>query len=139
MVPRETILLDANVLVALTSPDHAHHRPAHTWMQRVVRFATCPLTQLALIRLLMQFGVRSVDAVAALEAIRSHRRHAFWPDDVEVDAQSMRAVIGHRQVTDGYLVALARRHGGRLATFDAGLAAVHADAVELLPTHDSEP
>jgi predicted nucleic acid-binding protein len=41
-------------------------------------------------------------------------------------------VIGHRQVTDAYLVALARHHDGRLATFDRGLAALHDDAVELL-------
>ena len=31
-------------------------------------------------------------------------------------------VIGHRQVTDAYLVALARHHHGRLATLDKGLA-----------------
>jgi predicted nucleic acid-binding protein len=41
-------------------------------------------------------------------------------------------VIGHRQVTDAYLVALARRHGGHVATLDAGLAALHGDDVLLL-------
>ena len=29
----------------------------------------------------------------------------------------MVGVIGHRQVTDAYLVALARRHGGHVATW----------------------
>ena len=33
---------------------------------------------------------------------------------------------------DAYLAALARSHGGRLATFDKGMAALHADVVELV-------
>jgi predicted nucleic acid-binding protein len=43
-------------------------------------------------------------------------------------------VIGHRQVTDAYLAALARQRGGRLATFDAGLAQLHPDVAQLVPT-----
>jgi predicted nucleic acid-binding protein len=30
-------------------------------------------------------------------------------------------LVGHRQVTDAYLLGLALRHGGRLATFDQGI------------------
>ena len=37
------------------------------------------------------------------------------------------AMLGHRQVTDSYLVALARTQGEQLATFDRGLAAANAD------------
>lgn len=45
----------------------------------------------------------------------------------------MPATVGHRQVTDAHLLALARRRGMRVVTFDAGLA-VLADGpdVELL-------
>jgi uncharacterized protein len=35
----------------------------------------------------------------------------------------------HRQVTDAYLAQLARGHGGRLASFDQGLAGLHHDVV----------
>ena len=43
------------------------------------------------------------------------------------------AVTGYRQVTDAHLLTLARRHGVRLVTFDAGLHALAgADGVELL-------
>jgi predicted nucleic acid-binding protein len=49
--------------------------------------------------------------------------HEFWPDDLPYDASILRGVLGHRQVTDAYLVALARRRRARLATFDAGLVA----------------
>jgi hypothetical protein len=41
-------------------------------------------------------------------------------------------VIGHRQVTDAYLAQLVRGRGGRLATFDHGLAKLHDDIAELL-------
>jgi predicted nucleic acid-binding protein len=37
-------------------------------------------------------------------------------------------------VTDAYLAALVRHHGGRLATFDRGLAALHADVAEAIET-----
>ena len=34
-------------------------------------------------------------------------------------------MVGHRQITDAYLVLLARKHGGILATMDEALAAIH--------------
>jgi uncharacterized protein len=42
------------------------------------------------------------------------------------------AIRGHRQVTDAYLAALARKHGAKLATFDQALALVHPDVAVLL-------
>ncbi|GLY63497.1 hypothetical protein [Amycolatopsis taiwanensis] len=47
---------------------------------------------------------------------------------------SLNGVLGHRQVTDAYLAQLARAHGGRLATFDPGLATLHTDIADLLQT-----
>ena len=47
--------------------------------------------------------------------------HAFWPDAVSLlDAGriSWSAVLGARQVTDAYLLALAVEQGGRLVTLD---------------------
>jgi predicted nucleic acid-binding protein len=40
--------------------------------------------------------------------------------------------VGHRQVTDAYLAALARAHRGRLTTFDEGLVAAHPDVAVLV-------
>jgi len=60
-------------------------------------------------------------------------RHEFWPDDAASDAVSFNGVIGHRQVTDAYLAHLARVRGGRLATFDQGLAKLHTDIADLVP------
>lgn len=41
-------------------------------------------------------------------------------------------MLGQAQVTDAYLAALARQHGGKLATFDRGLAALHSDVAVLI-------
>jgi toxin-antitoxin system PIN domain toxin len=125
-----TVLLDANVLVALVSPDHVHHEAAASWLAgHDDAVATCPITQLALVRVLMQLGVERPIAAAALDAVVANPRHEFWPDTVAVDATLLRGVHGHRQVTDAYLAALARAHDGTLATLDAGLAHTHPDVV----------
>jgi predicted nucleic acid-binding protein len=64
--------------------------------------------------------------VYLLESIFSLQRHEFWPDDVSYLDMSTTGIVGHRQVTDAYLVLLARKHGGSVATMDRALAAVHA-------------
>lgn len=50
--------------------------------------------------------------------------HEFWPDDISLldpkVADSAR-VLGPRQITDLYLVALAVRHRGRFVTFDTSV------------------
>jgi uncharacterized protein len=121
-------LLDANVLIALVVTEHVHHDAAEAWLERAEgAFATCPFTQTALARFLVREGRPPRDAAAVLAAIVGHPRHAFWPADLGVDAIAWDRVDGHRQVTDAYLAALARANGGRLATFDRGLAAVHPD------------
>jgi uncharacterized protein len=134
-----TALLDGNVLIALTVEDHVHHQPAEEWLhsqpQRL--FATTPITQGTLIRLLVRNGIPTDDAVDLLEAMTSHHNHRFWTDDAPYDSTVLRGVIGHRQVTDAYLAAQARARNGRLATFDAGLAAAHPAIVDLIPTNVS--
>ncbi len=57
----------------------------------------------------------------------------FLIDDVSLSDDDVPTMTGHRQVTDGHLLTLARRRGVRLVTFDAGILAL-ADTrdVELL-------
>jgi hypothetical protein len=132
-------LLDANVLVALADAAHVHHPAAVRWfLSSEVPFATCPITQGALVRLMLRLGTVPSAAAARglLEGFTQHPRHQFWSDDVAYADIDWRGVVGHRQVTDAYLAALARRHGGRLASFDRGLAALHADVVVLVDSDD---
>lgn len=128
-------LADGNLLIALTVADHVHHDVAVRWFDAAApELATCPITEGTLLRFLIREGVAAVDAVALLDVLRDQPWHQFWPDAIPFEAAHLGGVIGHRQVTDAYLVALARHHGGRVATFDKGLAAQHGDLVELLAT-----
>jgi toxin-antitoxin system PIN domain toxin len=131
-----TVLLDANVLVALAFPAHVHHDAVHSWRTslRGFRFATCPITQGTLIRMALREGASADQAKQFLRGLVDHPRHSFWPDDIEYASVRLSGVVGHRQVTDAYLAALARVRGERLATLDSGLAALHADVADLLPT-----
>lgn len=128
-----TVLLDANALIALTVGDHVHHDVAETWFeQRSEPFATCPVTQGALVRFLLRGGATARQAIDVVRALRLADGHEFWPDELGYDVIDMRGVVGHRQVTDAYLAGLTRSRSGRLATFDRALAALHADVAVLL-------
>ncbi len=130
-----TDLLDVNVLVALTIPDHVHREPARQWFAtRGTEFATCPLTELGLVRVSMRLGSTLGAALSALRSITGHVAHARWPDDLAVDDLTLRGVTGHRQVTDAYLAALARHHDGQLVTFDRAIGALHPDVAVVIPT-----
>lgn len=129
------VLLDANVLIALAIEGHIHHSAAQRWfVSEHRRFASCPSTQGSLLRMLLRGGRTAPAAIAALGRLTRDDRHDFWPDHLPYSDVRMAGVIGHRQVTDAYLAALARARGGLLATFDAGLAAVHTDVAELVST-----
>lgn len=122
-------LLDGNVLYALIDEAHVHHAAARQWFAALEGgFATCPITQGTLLRLAMRLGGQSLEqALAVLQAVTGHARHCFWPDALAYDQIRWHGVLGHRQVTDAYLAALARHHGGKLASFDKGLVALHPD------------
>jgi uncharacterized protein len=128
-------LLDANVLIALAVDDHVHHDVAEQWFaSNVSGFATSPITQGALLRQLLRTGNRIAGAQRLLADFVKDPRHDFWPDVLTYRDVQLYGVIGHKQVTDAYLAALARANRGRLVTFDRGLAALHPDVAVLVPT-----
>lgn len=123
-------LLDGNVLVALADAAHVHHPAAVEWFAaRQAPFATCPITQGTLLRMLLKHRAvaSATEAAAVLAQFAAHSRHRFWADDLTYADLTWDGILGHRQVTDAYLAALARAHDGRLVTFDRGLAALHRD------------
>jgi uncharacterized protein len=129
-----TILLDANVLIALVVADHVHHDAAEAWLADTDdRFATCPITEGSLVRLLIREGQSADAARAVVTAMATHPQYEFWPDDTSFADVPLTGVIGHRQVTDAYLAELVRRRSGRLATFDQGMAKLHSDIADLVP------
>lgn len=129
-----TYLFDSNVLIALAIGDHVHHLSATRWWMTIDEsFATCPITQGALLRTLIREGRSNAEAQRVLAVFTDHQRHSFWPDDIGFEAIDLGHVLGHGQVTDTYLAALARRQQARLATFDRRIASYAEDVVTLVP------
>lgn len=99
------------------------HGVATRWFGESRRtFATCPVTQATLLRLLMQQGASGGVPARALGP--AHR-----PPGARVLARrrglrrvDLGRLLAHRQVTDAHPVQPARAHAGRLATVDQGLA-----------------
>jgi uncharacterized protein len=126
-------LLDTNVLIALAWPNHVHHTEATDWFLRKAAsgFCTCPIPQTGFVRIssnphFTANAVGPVEALALLDRITRLPGHAFWPDDLSVaEAFPPPPVLSsHRQVTDGYLLALAVGHDAVLATLDRGIASL---------------
>ena len=127
------VLLDANVLIALVVQEHVHHGQAEAWFAASkTSFATCPVTQGSLMRLLIREGQSAETARSVLQEISSSPQHEFWPDTASYHDIPVAGIIGHRQVTDDYLAHLARSYSARLATFDQALAKLHADVADLI-------
>ena len=128
------VLLDANLLIALVVEDHLHHGHAEAWFAASrIGFATCPITQGSLMRLLLREGQTAESARSVLREITSDPRHEFWPDNASYHDMPVTGIVGHRQVTDAYLAHLTRSRSARLATFDQALAQLHEDVADLIP------
>lgn len=127
-----TYLLDANVLIAATIKEHEHHRRAGRWLAHIETFATCPVTEGALVRFVMRIGERPHTALALLSRVRERPGAYFWTDDLSYVDVDLTGLSGHRQVTDTYLAMLARSHRSKVATFDRGLSQLHpGDVIEI--------
>lgn len=143
-----TALLDLNILTALLWPAHEHHEIAHRWFgaRGNAHWATCPLTQLGFVRIVSnpafsRDALTPAEATTLLAGNLAHPAHEFWPDTLQLPGalEGMEpALSGFRQLTDAYLLALASRNKGVLATFDRGLRTVagkaFGSALETVPT-----
>ena len=123
-------LLDVSMLLALFDPKHVHHSRARQWwiLSKEHGWASCPITENGFLRIATQKAYSNPIALAdALELLRRWAKppfHEFWPDDVSLLDPAVvdhSRVLGPRQLTDIYLLALATRHGGRFVTLDLGI------------------
>jgi toxin-antitoxin system PIN domain toxin len=121
-------LLDTNLLIALFWPSHEKHDLAVNWFtrRRGEGWATCPVTQVGFVRIVSnpafsRDAVQPREGLQVLAANIAAKDHKFWPDKLPVpEAVAFAGVrlVGHQQVTDAYLLGLAIRRGGVLATLD---------------------
>jgi len=125
-------LLDVNVLIALIDPTHVHHDRAHHWFAQVGQheWLTSPTTQNGVIRIVSNPRYSNAQptpesAILSLRSLTAVGRHRFVADDVSLldsAVVSADALLTSADVTDVYLIALAHRQHGRLATFDRRIA-----------------
>jgi toxin-antitoxin system PIN domain toxin len=123
-------LLDVNVLIALLDMDHAHFRRARKWLRAEIDsgWASCPLTENGCIRIMSQpkypSPVQTGEVIKRLADATATPYHEFWPDSLSIlneAAIDKTRILGPKQVTDVYLLALAVKRGGRFVTFDGAV------------------
>jgi hypothetical protein len=127
-------LLDVNALIALLWEEHPFHRRCAEWFAGAAKigWATCPMTESGCVRVLSTpaFTANPPTAISAMRilqtATESESNHRFWNDDLPLAVLRLRwsRGLGHRQITDAYLLALAIHHRGSLVTFDSRIAAL---------------
>jgi toxin-antitoxin system PIN domain toxin len=132
-------LLDVNVLLALTWPNHEFHQAAHQWWRASRKiWATCAITEMAFIRLssnpaFTSAAVTPYEAATLLEQLVSLGRHEYWDELPRVNRDQFRKIAGHKQITDFYLAHLSSSHRAKLATFDRAIETLMgSDLVELI-------
>lgn len=123
-----------NALIALVDSDHVGHKAMQRWFlaHHSLGWATCPLTENGMVRVLSQptypSGQRTpAEVVGILEALKAafEKSYQFWPDNLSIVDESVfqsMLIAGPRQVTDVYLLGLAARRAGTLVSFDRMLA-----------------
>ena len=130
-------LLDVNVWVALLDEAHVFHARVLAFIQKpTLKIASCPLTENGVIRILnlpgySKLGPAGFEAVRnKLQEISCDLNHECWPDSISLrtsESINWPRVLGHNQITDVYLLALAVAHNGCLVTLDqrVALSTVH--------------
>jgi len=128
----EPLLLDVNVLLAIAWPNHQFHAAAIRRLETAnVPWATCALTQLGFIRLSSNPAIvpspkTPLEAVMMLSSMTEDPLHVYF-DALPAPVKSRGAfdgLLGIKQVTDAYLLWLARRHNAVFLTFDTRLKAL---------------
>lgn len=124
-------LLDVNALIALLWETHPHHNAMDTWFNRHAKagWSTCAITQSGFVRIMNQPALAAQQRNVAesgnlLAHSLAHPAHSLLPLDLnfaDVLTTCTGGLVGHRQVTDAYLLTAAIRAGMKLLTFDGGI------------------
>ncbi len=121
-------LLDVNIAIALLDPDHVHYRRVRKWLTGTEQmWGTCAFTEAGFLRITTdpRAGAFTVEqAVESLRLLTLHPRFRFWPIGAcwaTLAAPFLKHVVGHKQITDAYLLGLAISEDGILVTMDKGI------------------
>ncbi len=138
------LFLDVNVLLAVAWPNHQFHAAAKRRLEGSRdRWATCAITQLGFVRLAsnpaaIPTAKSPQEAASLLAAMTSDPLHVYFQSLPSPMAKNARVVfgkiLGNKQVTDAYLLWLARHHHAVFVTFDTRLqmSAISKSDIEIL-------
>jgi toxin-antitoxin system PIN domain toxin len=124
-------LLDINLIIALMDPDHVFHQKAHDWWgEQGKPWASCPLTENGFIRITSSAAYSPGQPATVLEmtsrfaAFASNSDHEFWPDAFSITDPTLfdrSLILSSKYLTDLYLLKMASKNDGCLATFDRNI------------------
>ena len=120
-------LLDINLIIALLDSAHVFHGSAQTWLEKEIQngWATCPITENGVIRIMSQNAYPNSQPPSKIaerlaEACQ-HPTHEFWPETISLVKDGVirwQYLLGPRQITDAYLLAIAVVNQGKFVSFD---------------------
>jgi toxin-antitoxin system PIN domain toxin len=115
-------LLDVNLILASRWTTHAEHQSVRAWLNSIDEFHTCAITELGFIRISLSpvYSATWDEVQESLKALHARPGYRFLVDDVDGAASPQ---TNSKDTTDAHLVALARRHGPKLASLDTNLIA----------------
>jgi toxin-antitoxin system PIN domain toxin len=129
-------LLDTNILIALARTEHIAHEKVKRWFKErhTDAWATCALTESGFVRIVSNPAFFNPapdvpEAAALLARLTEFPEHRFWTIDLNFRSAAQLfgdRVVGHQQVTDAYLLALAISKRGQLVTLDRSIKALAA-------------
>ena len=125
------MLADGNLIIAKVWTPHESNGAAETFFAQHKKVDICAITELNLVRFLMQKGHTGKEADRLLKNFITKHRANFLACDLSAAGVSAEC-DGHRQTTDTYLAMLAKKHSIKLATLDEPLKMRFPDLVELV-------
>jgi toxin-antitoxin system PIN domain toxin len=124
-------LLDVNVLIAWGWIDHPHHERVDQWIQRNLTNSkallyTTSIAELGFVRVSVQKSAETVTIQEAADRLKHllsklETHHRFLADDLSSRRDFPAWCGNHKRTTDAHLLALAQKHGLKLATLDTGI------------------
>ena len=122
---KQKYLLDVNVLIALTEPEHVHHERVAKWFHTPgLDWGICAFSEAGFLRVTTnpKAGSHTLEeSTEVLEDLVNHPGYRFWPLTTSwatLAAPFRERVFGHQQITDAYLLGLAVKEHGVLVTLD---------------------
>lgn len=140
-----TMLLDANVWLALVYSGHAHHQSAAAWFNQQLDATCgfCRITQLAILRhvtnskVMGPFVQTQRSAWATVDALKRDPRVLYFEEPAQLESTFRSLSSGdspsHQLWTDSYLAAFATAANLTVVTFDQGFRRFASLKLETLP------